>query len=153
MRRRLFLSLAIAALALSVIVVAGCGKKTTVKSTPSTPKSTSPTAGAASVRIVDFAFNPTDMVRAVGLNAKSTMRTLAAPAVGEVDLGVLGVLFTVVFFPQPATTMTDNASAAIARLKNNLLLIVAPFFAVDLAADISQAGARRVPPPTSTCAN
>ena len=66
MRRRLFLSLAIAALALSVIVVAGCGKKTTVKSTPSTPKSTSPTAGAASVRIVDFAFNPTALTISVG---------------------------------------------------------------------------------------
>lgn len=66
MRRRLFLSLAIAALALSVIVVAGCGKKTTVKSTPSTPKSTSPTAGAASVRMVDFAFNPTALTISVG---------------------------------------------------------------------------------------
>ena len=68
MKSKWFLSLLVVTVALSVVLVAGCGKSTTTKTTtPKTTPSTTPSnKGAASVRIVDFAFNPTALTISAG---------------------------------------------------------------------------------------
>jgi len=68
MKRKWFLSLLIVTVALSVVLVAGCGKSTTTKTTtPKTTPSTTPSnKGAASVRIVDFSFNPSTLTVSTG---------------------------------------------------------------------------------------
>ena len=69
MKRKLFPSLVIVALAVSVVLAAGCSGSTTTTTTTSpktTPSTTRSTGGAASVSIVDFSFNPSTLTVSPG---------------------------------------------------------------------------------------
>jgi plastocyanin len=97
--KRKYLAIPIAILIMGLVVLAGCSSSTptTTPTVPTTPKTTpstsSPTSGGASVKIIDFAFQPSTLTVKVGeevtwTNSGAVPHTVTADS-GGFDSGQL----------------------------------------------------------------